>query len=174
MPHDAWRNLYKPYITAYKSGASTPTVEKEEIVYWYRPNPKGVACNGDNLGAPNGISMLSDSIFVATMLKSPATLTVTSGPNAPVSIEVPAGIVTSNVTMGVGNQSFSVTRNGQTILSGQGGNAVKNECKYYNFNVYVGSVADSSSSAGTAPSSSPIPSSSTALPSSTPLRMAKF
>ena len=87
-----------------------------------------------------GANMLSDSIFVATMLTSPATLTVQSGNNAPVSIDVPAGIVTSNVTMGVGAQSFKVTRDGKTILSGQGGLAVKDRCVHYNFNVYVGSI----------------------------------
>jgi glucan endo-1,3-alpha-glucosidase len=140
MPHDAWRELYQPYIAAYKSGAKTPTVEKDKLVYWYRPTPKGVVCTGDSLGAPNGISMLSDSIFVATMLTSPATLTVSSGSNSPVNITVPAGIVTSNVTMGVGAQSFTVTRDGKTILNGQGGLAVKDSCTHYNFNVYVGSI----------------------------------
>jgi glucan endo-1,3-alpha-glucosidase len=130
----------KSYIAAYKSGAAEPTIDTEEVVYWYRPMPKAVTCSGDSLPAPNGINYLSDSIFVATMLKSPATLTVTSGSHAPVSIGVPAGIVTSNVTMGVGSQSFSVTRNGQTILSGAGGLDVKDSCTYYNFNVYVGSV----------------------------------
>ncbi|KAJ5164469.1 uncharacterized protein N7500_006299 [Penicillium coprophilum] len=140
MPHDGWRNLFKPYISAYKSGAKSPTVEADEVVYWYRPTPKGVVCTGDTLSAPMGAHMLSDSIFVATMLTSPATLTVQSGNNAPVSIDVPAGIVTSSVAMGVGGQSFKVTRNGQTILSGQGGLAVKNSCVYYNFNVFVGSI----------------------------------
>jgi glucan endo-1,3-alpha-glucosidase len=140
MPHDAWRDLYQPYITAYKSGTKTPTVDEEKVVYWYRPTPKAVICTGDQLPAPNGVSMLSDSIFVATMLKYPATLTVTSGSNEPVSIAVPAGIVTSNVTMGVGNQSFTVTRDGKTILSGEGGLVIKNSCIHYNFNVYVGSI----------------------------------
>ncbi|KAJ5129417.1 uncharacterized protein N7515_005456 [Penicillium bovifimosum] len=108
MPHDAWRRLFKPYISAYKAGAKTPTVEADEIVYWYRPTPKGVVCTGDSLSAPMGINMLSDSIFVATMLTRPAVLTMQSGGNTPVSIDVPAGIVTSNVTMGVGRQSFTV------------------------------------------------------------------
>ena len=109
-------------------------------MYWYRPTPKGVVCTGDTLSAPMGADMLSDSIFIATMLTSPATLTVQSGNNAPVDIEVPAGIVTSNVTMGVGGQSFKVARGGQTILSGQGGLDVKDSCVHYNFNVYVGST----------------------------------
>ncbi|CAI7644732.1 unnamed protein product [Penicillium glandicola] len=140
MPHDSWRNLFKPYIAAYKSGAEVPTVEADEVVYWYRPTPKGVVCTGDTLSAPIGAGMLSDSIFVATMLTSPATLTVQSGNNAPVSIGVPAGIVTSNVTMGVGAQSFKVVRDGKTILSGRGGLEIKDSCVHYNFNVYVGSL----------------------------------
>jgi glucan endo-1,3-alpha-glucosidase len=144
MPHDGWRDLYQPYIAAYKSGAKSPTIDEEKVVYWYRPTPKGVICTGDSLPAPNGASMLSDSIFVATMLKSPANLTVISGLNEPISITVPPGIVTSNVTMGVGNQSFSVTRDGQTILSGAGGLAIKDSCIHYNFNVYVGSILASS------------------------------
>ncbi|KAJ5478790.1 hypothetical protein N7530_004299 [Penicillium desertorum] len=132
MPHDGWRNLFKPYIAAYKSGSKAPTVETDEVVYWYRPTPKGVVCTGDTLSAPMGADMLSDSIFIATMLTSPATLTVQSGNNAPVDIEVPAGIVTSN--------SFKVARGGHTILSGQGGLDVKDSCVHYNFNVYVGSI----------------------------------
>ncbi|PYI04616.1 glycoside hydrolase [Aspergillus sclerotiicarbonarius CBS 121057] len=140
MPHDAWRDLYKPYIAAYKAGASKPTIEKDGLVYWYRPTPKGVSCPEDPMPAPNGVNMLSDSIFVATMLTSPATLIVTSGSNGPVRIDVPAGIVTSKVPMGVGAQVFEVRRDGKTILSGRGGLDVKDRTKYYNFNVFVGGL----------------------------------
>ncbi|RAL06556.1 glycoside hydrolase family 71 protein [Aspergillus homomorphus CBS 101889] len=140
MPHDAWRDLYQPYIAAFKSGAATPRLDKDSLVYWYRATPKSVLCPQDDLRPPNGISMLSDSIFVATMLTSPATLIVTSGSNAPVRIDVPAGIVTSNVSMGMGTQKFTVSRNGQTIMSGQGDLAVQNQSRYYNFNVYVGKI----------------------------------
>ncbi|GMF73179.1 unnamed protein product [Aspergillus oryzae] len=140
MPHDAWRNLYKPYIKAYKSGAMAPIIEQDELVYWYRPTPKNVACTNDPLPQPNGVNMLHDSVFVATMLTKPATLTVTSGSNPPVSIEVPAGIVTSNISMGVGVQKFSVARGGQSIMSGQGGLEIKDNCRHWNYNVYTGSV----------------------------------
>ena len=51
MPHDAWRDLYKPYIAAYKSGDSKPTITQEGLVYWYRPTPKGVNCPEDNMPA---------------------------------------------------------------------------------------------------------------------------
>ena len=90
--------------------------------------------------APHGFNMLGDSIFVATMLTSPATLIVKSGSNAPVRVEVGAGIVTSTAPMGLGGQVFEVVRDGKTVLSGRGGLDVKDRTKFYNFNVFVGGV----------------------------------
>ncbi|KAJ7177107.1 glycoside hydrolase [Mycena filopes] len=138
MPHDAWRRIMKPYITAYKAGAATPTVTTDGLVYWYRPTPKGVRCTNDTLPAPNGINLLADVVFATTMLTSPATLTVTSGGLPPVSVNVSAGIVTSNFTMGVGTQTFVVSRNGARILGGNGGLQIASSCLTYNFNAYVG------------------------------------
>jgi glucan endo-1,3-alpha-glucosidase len=86
--------------------------------------------------------MLSDTVFVATMLKDNAPLTITSGSEDPVTVEVGAGIVTTNVTMGLGTQSFSVSRDGKTILSGNGGLNITDQCETYNYNVYVGSVKE--------------------------------
>ncbi|KAH8694166.1 putative glucan endo-1,3-alpha-glucosidase agn1 precursor [Talaromyces proteolyticus] len=140
FPHDALRDLFKPYIKAYKAGESTPTIDTEELVYWYRPTPKDVTCTNDTLAAPNGRDLLTDTVFVATMLKDKATLTITSGSNAPVSVDVGAGIVTTNVTMGLGTQSFSVSRNNKTILSGAGGLKITDSCEKYNYNIYVGSA----------------------------------
>ena len=88
----------KPYIAAYKDGASAPTVLADQLVYWHRPTQKNVQCTGDPLGPPNGRDMLADEIFVSTLLTSPSQLTVQSGSNAPVTINVPAGIVTNNFT----------------------------------------------------------------------------
>ena len=151
FPHDGWRSIMKPYIAAYKVGASVPTVTKDQLVYWYRPTPKNTVCTGDPVGPSDGYQMLSDSIFITTMLTKPATLIVTSGTKAPVSINVPAGIVTSNVTMGVGGQFFYLKRDGATIMSGLGGRVVTDKCQFYNFNAYVGTL-DTSNSIGPAPS----------------------
>lgn len=101
-----------------------------------------MTCTNDTLPAPNGVDLLSDTVFVATMLKENATLTITSGSEAAVSIEVGPGIVTNNVTMGLGTQSFSVSRNNKTILSGDGGLKISDECETYNYNVYVGAVKE--------------------------------
>ena len=140
FPHDAWRIIFKAYIAAYKSGAASPTVESDQLVYWYRPTPKDVACSQDPLGPPDGVEMISDSIFVTTLLTEPGTLTVTSGSNSPVSVEVDAGIVTTTIPMGVGAQSFAVSRGGEDVLGGDGELEIKDSCDFYNFNVYVGSL----------------------------------
>lgn len=72
------------------------------------------------------------------MLTEPAELTVTSGSNAPVTVTVEAGIHTTNFTMGVGQQSFSVSRNGAVILSGTSEKEIASSCEKYNYNPYVG------------------------------------
>lgn len=128
-----------PYIAAYKAGASTPIVSSDRLVYWYRPTPKGVTCSGDSLGRPNGVNYFSDVVFASVMLTAPATLTVTSGGQAPQTVNAAAGIHTFNFTMGLGQQKFSVSRGGKQILGGSGGLAVTNSCTNYNYNVYVGS-----------------------------------
>lgn len=165
FPHDAWRDLMKPYIAAYKSGASAPVVEAEELVYWYRPSPKGASCTGDNLGIPTGANLMEDVVFASTMLTAPAELTVTSGNQAPKTITVPAGINTFNFTMGVGSQTFSVSRGGQVILGGRGGRDISSSCVIYNFNAYVGSFKSGSKPPTGSPTSQ--------IPSSTPSSSSK-
>ncbi|KAL9488233.1 hypothetical protein ACSS6W_000510 [Trichoderma asperelloides] len=138
FPHDAWRDIYKPYIAAYKAGASSPTVSADEIVYWYRTTPHGTQCSNDSLGIPRGAELMHDLVFVSTLLTQPAQLTVTSGNVAPITVNADAGIHVFNFTMGVGKQSFSVSRGGKQILGGQSAKDITNSCQTYNFNAYVG------------------------------------
>lgn len=154
----------KPYILAYKSGASTPTVDSERVVYWYRPTPKDTRCSNDNVGLPRGVELLEDVVFASTMLTQPGQLTVTSGNRGPVTIDVPAGIHTFNFTMGVGDQKFSVSRNGQTLFGGTGGLQIKDSCVTYNYNAYVGSFPSSGGGTPPPPVSSPPASSSNSPP----------
>lgn len=128
----------KPYISAYKAGASAPTVEHDELVYWYRPTPKGVKCTNDQLGQPRGVELFDDVVFASAMLAAPAELTVTSGSQPPVKVSVPAGIHTFNFTMGLGEQKFDVSRGGARLMGGTGGKQIQQNCETYNFNAYVG------------------------------------
>ena len=129
----------KPYIAAYKSGASQPTVESDELVYWYRPTPKDTACSPDPLGDARGKELLEDLIFVSTLLTQSADLTVKSGSQSPVTIAAPAGINTFNFTMGVGSQEFTVSRGGNKVLGGVSPKDVADSCTTFNYNAFVGS-----------------------------------
>ncbi|KAF7975500.1 hypothetical protein HWV62_9427 [Athelia sp. TMB] len=146
FPHDAWRDVAKPYIAAYKAGATSPTVTTEELVYYYRPNPKGAGCS-DPVTQPTGYTYDGDSIFVIALVKTAGTVVITSG-GASTSISVPAGITTVSAPMNTGVQSFALTRSGSTVLSGTSSLQVTSSCSVYNFNAYVGSVTGGGSSGG--------------------------
>jgi glucan endo-1,3-alpha-glucosidase len=63
-----------------------------------------------------------------------------SGSNAPVSINVAAGVHTVSAAMGIGSQVFSLSRNGATVMTGTGGLVISATCTANNFNSYVGTV----------------------------------
>ncbi|KAJ6050645.1 CAZyme family GH71 [Penicillium canescens] len=153
MPHDGWLDVAKPFIDAFKQGASSPDefVTSDKLVYWYRPNPREIYCGvtdtcmseADNssgnyfIGRPDGWQQLNDSVFVVSLLTSAATVRVSSGGNV-YSYEAPLGVSAKEVSMGLGPQSFAVIRGGQTILSGTGTTEITDECVYgaYNYNAY--------------------------------------
>jgi glucan endo-1,3-alpha-glucosidase len=136
--HDAWRDVAIPYIKAFKSGASSPVVTEDELVYYYRPNPKDADCS-DAVAKPTGYQYDDDLVFVTAMLKSPGTVVIQSGSNT-VSIDVGAGIHTVSGPMGVGQQIFTLKRGSSTIMSGTSTMDISNSCTVNNFNAYVASV----------------------------------
>ncbi|KAJ6563942.1 glycoside hydrolase [Mycena capillaripes] len=139
FPHDAWRKIITPYIAAYKNGGPV-TISPKNIVYWYRPHPKGLSCSDPFLGPPTGQSFPADGIWAATLLASPATLTMTSG-SFTLTTTAPAGINYFATGMGAGQPTFKLERNGAVITQGTGGLSVDlNSCNIYNFNAFVGST----------------------------------
>lgn len=88
-------------------------------------------------GRPNGWESMEDSVFVVSLLTSPATVKVTSGENSK-SFEAPAGAASFKVDMGAGKQQFSVVRDGQEVLSGTSRKDIIDGCVcgLYNFNAY--------------------------------------
>ncbi|CEL10268.1 hypothetical protein ASPCAL13390 [Aspergillus calidoustus] len=171
MPHDGWMDMSKPFIAAYKDGASSSSVNsyitEDLLVYWYRPAPRGVNCDATDTcmvpanngsgnyfnGRPDGWETMEDAVFVVTTLTEPATVTVNSGGNVQV-FDAPAGASAFTVPMGVGSQAFSLSRNGQVIQSGVSLLPIIDGCVcgLYNFNPYVGTLPpgpiDSLQSAG--------------------------
>ncbi|WVR06496.1 hypothetical protein IAU60_003527 [Kwoniella sp. DSM 27419] len=108
LDHLPMLDLSLPYIKAWKAGLSEPVVEKDQVVYWYRPHSKAVNCDAtDNFGSkPTGWDFVADTIFVATMTRFGGSVRVTSGSNPPVVQHVGPGVQLVEVPMGVGNQSF--------------------------------------------------------------------
>ncbi|KAH8694875.1 putative alpha-1,3-glucanase/mutanase [Talaromyces proteolyticus] len=157
MPHDGWLDMAKPFIAAFKAGATSVDsyITSDELIYWYRPTPRSVDCDATDtcmvsapnasgnyfIGRPNGWETMQDSVFVVSLLTSAATITVNSGGNEQ-SFNAPAGASSYQVPMGVGSQTFTVTRGGQTVFTGTSLKQIINGCVcgLYNFNAYVGSL----------------------------------
>ncbi|KAF8226555.1 glycoside hydrolase [Tricholoma matsutake] len=138
FPHDAWRHVATAFIKAYKAGNPSPVVTNEELVYYYRPQPKNAPCT-DFIPKPTGSSYTDDLVFVTALLLSPATVVIQSGGNT-VSIDVPPGVHTVSGPMGTGAQVFTLKRGSTTVMSGTGSVQISSSCIVNNFNVIVGSV----------------------------------
>ncbi|KAJ7741707.1 glycosyl hydrolase family 71-domain-containing protein [Mycena metata] len=159
MPHNAWLDMAKPFIAAYKAGATSPNsfITQDQIIYWYRPTLSTINCDSTDTtantpannasgnyfeGRPNGFQSMSDSVFVVTLLKSAGTLTVTSGGHTQ-TFNAPAGAASFSVPMFVGQQSFALARNNVNVLAANSLKDISNVCPcgLYNFNAFTGSVA---------------------------------
>ena len=159
-PHDGFLQMAQPYIAAFHAGSKAVDshIQSDQLIYWYRPTTKSASCDStDNCeqpwpsltpnpnyftGKPNGYSTMEDSVFVVALLTSPGIVTIKSGGNGPLTFNAPAGASSWQVGMGVGKQSFSLTRNGQKVLSGDSLKDILGECVcgIYNFNAYVGTL----------------------------------
>lgn len=159
MPHDGFLQMAKPYISAFKAGSKTVDkyIESDQLIYWYRPTLKSASCDSTDtcakpwpsstpnpnyfVGKPNGYEMMEDSVFVIALLKFPGTVTAVSGSNSQ-TFNANAGPNAFQVSMGAGKQSFSLTRSGQTVLSGDSLKDIISDCVcgLYNFNAYVGTL----------------------------------
>lgn len=89
------------------------------------------------IGRPDGWEAMEDAVFVVSLLKAPAKIQVTSGANSQ-TLEAPAGAAAFQVPMGVGKQSFSVVRDGRTVLEGTSPKDIVDGCVcgLYNFNAF--------------------------------------
>ncbi|KAJ7279422.1 glycosyl hydrolase family 71-domain-containing protein [Mycena rebaudengoi] len=160
MPHNAWLDMSKPYIAAYKAGATSPDsfITQDQIIYWYRPTLAALNCDSTDttantpannasgnyfMGRPDGWQSMQDAVFVVTLLKTAGQLTVSSGGNTRV-FNAPAGAAAFTVPLAVGQQSFALARNGANVLAANSLKDVTNVCPcgLYNFNAYTGSVPE--------------------------------
>lgn len=132
MPHTGWLEMAKPFIAAYKAGDKSPAkhIKDDKIVYWYRPTLKSLDCDKTDTtmadiakpnenyfkGRPNGADSMQDAVFVVSLLKEPGKIVVNSGKQSK-TFDAPAGASAFQVPMGVGKQTFQLTRDGKQILN---------------------------------------------------------
>lgn len=127
MPHDGLRDVAKAYIKAFKAGEKSVTVDADELVYYYRPSPKGATCS-DPVEKPNGFDFDGDSVFVIAMLTEAGTVSITSGGNT-VEFEAQPGVTTFSAPMGTGKQSFALKRSDAVVMSGESDLDVSDQCE---------------------------------------------
>lgn len=89
------------------------------------------------IGRPDGWETMEDSVFLVSLFTAGADITVTSGGSSQ-TLSASAGANAFQVPMGVGSQTFSVTRNGQTVFQGTSLKQIIDGCVcgLYNFNAY--------------------------------------
>ena len=154
MPHENWRDLLPHYINAYKSGnTTTPVINDDKLVFWYRINPSGSGSTGGTPGtAPydqqNGMPVYSpsvvsqDKVFLSVLLRSPADINVQIGDNhATLLRATTSGINHFSVPFNgqSGNVTFAVSRDGESVVKAAGP-AITGACKngLVNWNAFVG------------------------------------
>ncbi|KAG7422236.1 Mutanase [Fusarium oxysporum f. sp. rapae] len=132
-------------------------IEKDQIIYWYRRNLKGLNCDATNTtsgrappkpnenyfqGRPDGWQSMEDAVYVVSLLKSAGTVIIKSGSNT-VTKEVPAGATLIKVDASLGKQTFTLQRGSTKVLSDTSLMDITAVCPcgLYNFNAYVGTVA---------------------------------
>ncbi len=126
-PHAGYLELSKYFIQWYRTGKQ-PKIDRDKLVYVYRVHPKAAVI------APAPDSKLDkrvtapvtdlrgdvqDSVFVTTMLKSPAELSVTSG-GTETKFQAPKGYSTVAVPFNVGAQHFALYRKDKLIAETDG------------------------------------------------------
>ncbi|KAL7421003.1 hypothetical protein Q5752_003887 [Cryptotrichosporon argae] len=143
MTHTPMLDMVGPYISAFKAGTDTLSIDDDVLVYWYRPTFKAAECNAtDNVGAPpSGWDMPADDVFVHVLLTDAATLTVTSGDSA-YTQTLRAGAQTLAFPMGAGRQTFALELVDGRSASATGAIDITTDCRLgeYNFNILSGSI----------------------------------
>ncbi|KAF5338045.1 hypothetical protein D9758_014252 [Tetrapyrgos nigripes] len=69
FPHEAWLDMSKYYIHAFKTG-HWPAVVVNEVFFWCRPHPARVNAMNDPLGKPSGWDWGRDAVWIVVFCAS--------------------------------------------------------------------------------------------------------
>jgi len=141
MVHAPWRIPAQHYIQWWKT-ETEPAVTNDTVVFWYRIHPKNVTCSTGS--PPRNADFPEDIIIAMALLSEPANITLDIGSNH-VEFQAGAGVTTSSIPFPPEDKEIAfiqIIRNNQTVKSGFGDSPpmITNDCSYYNFNPWVGSL----------------------------------
>ena len=116
LSHVAYLDASQYYIKWFKSGVR-PEIEKDELFYFFRAEPKSAARpTGElELGAFEGAQALQDEIYITTFLTAPANLEVVSGRTVQTAY-VDAGVQHIRLQFQIGQQRILLKRDGKTLI----------------------------------------------------------
>jgi glucan endo-1,3-alpha-glucosidase len=149
MPHDHWLDLLPYYIERYKSNGDDTPVTTEKLQYWYRLSP-AAAGSADGVTGSNGptfdpATVVQDKVFFTALVNASATIAVQIGDNAPTYFEaedIGVNHFSQPFNGQTGNVTFSIERDGQTVLTGTGEEILATPSDgITNFNAWVGGVS---------------------------------
>ncbi len=133
--HAGFAELNKYYIQWWKNGVE-PEIEKDKIFFFHRNQfgdaiPLKESCPMDcSLNRP-------DYAYVTTMLTGPAKLTIQSGSEI-TEYDVPAGINHWRGSLGLGEQTFILEREGETLIEVTSSQPVVETPEYKSWSFYSG------------------------------------
>ncbi len=135
--HNAFLKMTKYFTKAFHAGATSVTVDKgeEDIFMFYRTQP--AMTNGVNqaLPLPDYASNMHDNVFVVSFLNEPASVSLTSTGNAPITYTASAGVGQKPVLFSLGYQTLCAERQGDSFKVNKQGPAISGQWADYNGNV---------------------------------------
>jgi glucan endo-1,3-alpha-glucosidase len=158
--HTGYLDLSQYYIQWFKLG-HPPLITQDVIYYSYRLQNKTIQGFSNPtatpivLASPVGATNLDDQIYVTVALTAPANLQVSVGTNSPVTYPAPAGISSYRYPFGNGIPQFTLLRNGNTILTQTGEQAISDNNNWANYQ-YFSSSSNSSSDPVQPPATPPV------------------
>eukprot|EP01112_Ceratiomyxa_fruticulosa_P005119 TRINITY_DN1569_c0_g1_i10.p1 TRINITY_DN1569_c0_g1~~TRINITY_DN1569_c0_g1_i10.p1 ORF type:complete len:333 (+),score=47.63 TRINITY_DN1569_c0_g1_i10:929-1927(+) len=135
FPHLAYADLGKYFINIYKNG--NDSVLQEAAYVFYRSYPKSLSCSDQTgMGPQDNYQSMYDDIYVVTLTKSAATVTVTTG-GKPTTWNVGQGLTINSTPFQTGTQSLLVSRNGSQLGQKTFSKQISGSCSLYDMNTFA-------------------------------------
>lgn len=140
--HTGYYELLKYYIRWYRTGVR-PTISRDAVFYFYRPNIRGATFTDTDAFCPLGRTKADQIwgnfkpvIFITAALTEPAELHVGTGATSK-RYQLSAGLTSIDVPFATGPQTVEVWRNGRKVTGGSGPD-ISEDTQGDNFNLYSG------------------------------------